>query len=48
METKNNNITTQEAKEEFSMGATIAVSALLIAFIGSSFYVLVASYLELV
>jgi hypothetical protein len=37
-----------ESKEEFSLGATIAVSTLLLAFIGSSFYILLTSYFELI
>jgi len=48
MESNNNNIVTKEPKDDFSMGATIAVSTLLLAFIGSSFYVLLASYFELI
>mgnify|MGYP006952614713 CR=1 FL=1 len=37
-----------EPKEDFNMGATIAVLTLLLGFIGSSFYVLVSSYMELI
>jgi hypothetical protein len=37
-----------ESKEEFSLSATIAVSTLLLAFIGSSFYILLTSYFELI
>jgi len=52
METNNvntlNTNTVAENKDEFSMGATIAVSALLLAFIGSSFYILLTSYFELI
>jgi hypothetical protein len=48
MEANKNNIDTPETKEDFSMGATIAVSMLLLAFIGSSFYVLLTSYFELI
>jgi hypothetical protein len=45
---KNNTSTIKEPRDEFSMGATIAVSTLLLAFIGSSFYVLLTSYFELI
>jgi hypothetical protein len=48
METNNNNTIRKESKDDFSMGATIAVSTLLLAFIGSSFYVLLSSYFELI
>ena len=37
-----------EPKEDFNVGATIAVLTLLLGFIGSSFYVLVSSYMELI
>ena len=48
METTNNiEKTTTEPKDDFSMGATIAVSTLLLAFVGSSFYILLTSYFEL-
>ncbi len=47
MEVQNNAATT-EAREDFSLGATIAVSTLLLAFIGSSFYILLSSYFELI
>ena len=40
--------TVADQKDDFSMGATIAVSALLLAFIGSSFYILLTSYFELI
>jgi len=48
MEANKNNIVTKESTDDFSMGATIAVSTLLLAFIGSSFYVLLTSYFELI
>jgi hypothetical protein len=48
METNKDNIITTESKDEFSLGATIAVSALLLAFFGSSCYVLLTSYFELI
>ena len=48
MEGNNEHIIRKENKDEFSMGATIAVSTLLLAFIGSSFYVLLTSYFELI
>ena len=48
MEANNKHIIGKEAKDDFSMGATIAVSTLLLAFIGSSFYVLLTSYFELI
>ncbi len=38
----------QESQEEFNIGATITVLTLLLGFIGSSFYVLVSSYLDLI
>ena len=48
METLKNATKHIESKEEFSLGATIAVSTLLLAFIGSSFYILLTSYFELI
>ena len=48
MEANNKHIISKEPKDDFSMGATIAVSTLLLAFIGSSFYVLLTSYFELI
>ena len=42
------NIQHTEPKEDFNMGATIAVLTLVLGFIGSSFYVLVSSYMELI
>jgi len=48
MEANKNNIATKESSDDFSMGATIVVSTLLLAFIGSSFYVLLTSYFELI
>ena len=44
----NNSTATTDAREDFSLGATIAVSTLLLAFIGSSFYILLSSYFELI
>jgi hypothetical protein len=48
MKTEKDTTVTPETKEDFSMSATIAVSTLLLAFIGSSFYVLLTSYFELI
>ena len=48
MEANTNSLIKKEARDEFSMSATIAVSTLLLAFIGSSFYVLLSSYFELI
>ena len=47
LNTMNTN-TVADHKDDFSIGATIAVSALLLAFIGSSFYILLSSYFELI
>ncbi|HYC28461.1 MAG TPA: hypothetical protein VEB42_06580 [Chitinophagaceae bacterium] len=41
------NITKRETKEDFKPGATIAVLALLLAFIASSVYILISGYLNI-
>jgi hypothetical protein len=38
-------VTEQEPREEFHMGGTIAIILLIMLFVGTSFYVLVSSYL---
>jgi hypothetical protein len=48
MEIMKNTTNKTDAREDFSLGATIAVSTLLLAFIGSSFYILLTSYFELI
>jgi len=48
MEIMKNTTKRTESKEEFSLSATIAVSTLLLAFIASSFYILLTSYFELI
>lgn len=43
----NNSITTHESADDFRPGATIAVLALLLAFILSSVYILITGYLNI-
>lgn len=43
----NNSITTNESTDDFRPGATIAVLALLLAFIVSSVYILISGYLNI-
>jgi hypothetical protein len=43
----NNGIATHESSDDFRPGATIAVLALLLAFIVSSVYVLISGYLNI-
>lgn len=47
METGKNTTTRSESKDEFRPGATIAVLALLLAFIASSVYILISGYLNI-
>lgn len=43
----NSSIATQESSDDFRPGATIAVVALLLAFIVSSVYILISGYLNI-
>jgi uncharacterized membrane protein (DUF485 family) len=43
----NNSITTHESSDDFRPGATIAVVALLLAFVLSSVYILITGYLNI-
>lgn len=40
-----NSVAQQEPREDFHMGGTIAIILLIMLFVGTSFYVLVSSYL---
>jgi len=47
METGTKHNTVQESKDDFKPGATIAVLALLLAFIAASVYILISGYLNI-